>query len=184
MVSFQVGDVQLREFEPGDAELVYEAVIRNLDHLKPFMHWITPDYSLESAKAFIEQNRLSRDERKSLGFGMFRTEKLIGSIGFTYFDWIAMKTEIGYWIDRTDEGKGIVTQACRLLVAFAFSELDMNRIEIRCAVSNLRSSAIPKRLGFTREGLLRQSEYRDGRLHDFEIYGLLRSEWQPDPLPY
>jgi ribosomal-protein-serine acetyltransferase len=179
MVSFRIDkEITLREFETGDAEAVFEAVMKNYDHLKPFMHWITPDYSLASAQQFIGQYLKDREERRSLGVGIFRNDKFIGSIGFVNFDWLAMKTEIGYWISRDEEGKGIVSSACRLLIDFAFDELKMNRIEIRCSAENARSSAIPKRLGFIKEGLLRQSEYRDGRLHDFEVYGLLASEWK------
>jgi ribosomal-protein-serine acetyltransferase len=177
MVSFRIDEqITLREFEPDDAEAVFEAVSRNYDHLKGFIHWITPDYSLESAQKFIEQYHSDREERKSLGLGIFRDGKVIGAIGFVNFDWLAMKTEIGYWISKDEEGKGTVSSACRLLVEFAFEELKINRIEIRCSAENTRSSAIPKRLGFKREGVLRQSEFRNGRLHDFEVYGLLASE--------
>jgi ribosomal-protein-serine acetyltransferase len=56
--------------------------------------------------------------------------------------------------------------------------LGMNRIEIRCSAENIRSAAIPKRFGFTQEGRLRQRELRQERLHDFLIFGLLRSEWE------
>ena len=179
MVSFKLqSGVTLREFEHGDTQAVFEAVMANYEHLKGFMHWMSPDYSLQSAKDFVEQSIAGRADRKALGFGIFRKKKFIGSIGFVYFDWRAKKSEIGYWIARDEEGKGIVTEASRALIRFAFKELGLNRIEIRCSSVNERSSAIPKRLGFTKEGLLRQAEFRDGGLHDFEIYGLLASEWQ------
>lgn len=179
MVSFKLqSGVTLREFEHGDAQAVFETVLANYDHLKGFMHWMSPDYSIQSARDFIEQSIAGRADRKALGFGIFREDSFIGSIGFVYFDWLAKKAEIGYWIARDDEGKGIITEASRLLIHFAFTELGLNRIEIRCSAVNLRSSAVPKRLGFTQEGHLRQAEYRNGGLHDFEIYGLLASEWQ------
>jgi ribosomal-protein-serine acetyltransferase len=178
MVSFKLDDgITLREFVPEDAEAVFAAVTRNYEHLKAFMHWADPDYSLASAREFIEQSQAGRLERKVLGLGIFRDAELIGATGFVNFDWLAMKTEIGYWISRDEEGKGIVSSVCRMLIDFAFAELKMNRIEIRCSTENSRSSAIPKRLGFKMEGLLRQSEFRNGRLHDFEVYGLLASEW-------
>lgn len=179
MVSFKVdSEVRLREFTLEDARAVFDAVIANRDHLSPFMHWMTPGYSIDSAKAFIEQSIEKRAARKSLSLGIFRGEQFIGSIGFVYFDWVAGKAEIGYWISADEEGKGIVTASARLLIGFAFRELELNRIEIRCSSENRRSAAIPERLGFTREGLLRMAEFRNGRLHDFEIYGLLASEWK------
>lgn len=178
MVSFRLDNgIVLREFLPQDAEAVFEAVTRNYDHLKAFMHWASPDYSLRLAEEFIEQAQANRQDRKTLGIGIFRGDKLIGATGFVNFDWLAMKAEIGYWIAQDEEGKGIISSACRMLLDFAFNELKMNRIEIRCSSENARSSAIPKRLGFQKEGLLRQSEFRNGRLHDFEVYGLLASEW-------
>lgn len=179
MVSFKLDDgISLREFVPDDADAVFAAVTKNYDHLKVFMHWANPNYSLLSAREFIEQSQAGRRERKVLGLGIFRADDLIGATGFVNFDWLAMKTEIGYWISREEEGKGIVYSACRILVDFAFTELQMNRVEIRCSAENLRSSAIPKRLGFQMEGLLRQSEFRNGRLHDFQVFGLLASEWR------
>lgn len=179
MVSFRVEDqIELREFLPEDAEAVFDAVSSNFHHLQPFMLWATPDYSLESAKTFIAQSLRQRAERESLGLGIFRGDRLIGAIGFVNFDWQAMRAEIGYWISQDEEGKGIISSACRTLIDFAFNELDLNRIEIRCSAENARSAAVPKRLGFQKEGHLRQSEFRNGRLHDFEIYGLLASEWK------
>jgi len=179
MVSFRVVDqIELREFLPDDAESVLAAVSSNYDHLRAFMNWMTPDYSLGSAREFIAQTQKDRAERRGLGLGIFRGGTLIGSIGFVSFDWAAMKTEIGYWISQDEQGKGIISSACRTLIDFAINELKMNRIEIRCSAENVRSAAIPKRFGFQREGVLRQAEFRNGRLHDFEIYGLLASEWK------
>jgi ribosomal-protein-serine acetyltransferase len=181
MVSFRLHDqIKLREFEPEDADAVFQTVTRNYEHLKPFMHWITPDYSGRSAAEFIEQAQIAREERCSMGFGIFDGDEFIGSIGFVNFDWAARTTEMGYWISTTHEGKGIVSAACQRLIQFAVDDLEMNRVEIRCSTENLRSAAIPERLGFTREGVLRQAFLRDGKLHDFAIYGLLAAEWKDE----
>ena len=181
MVSFRLDDqIVLREFNPGDADAVFETVIRNYEHLKPFMHWITPDYSRRSAVEFIKQALIDREERRSMGFGIFDRGEFIGSIGFVNFDWAAKSTEMGYWISATHEGKGIISAACRKLIQFAIADLEMNRIEIRCSTENQRSAAIPERFGFTREGVLRQAVLRDGKLHDFAIYGLLAVEWKKE----
>lgn len=170
-------EVALRRFREDDAAAVFETVHRNSEHLTEFMHWMSPDYSIESAKEFIERAVAPVTKSGSLGFGIFRKERLIGSIGFVYFDEKAGKTEIGYWIDQEEQGKGIVSKACRTLINWVFDEFDFNRIEIRCSAQNKRSAAIPERFGFKLEGHLRESEFRNGKLHDFLIFGLLRSEW-------
>jgi ribosomal-protein-serine acetyltransferase len=166
----------LRAWREDDLDMALDVVLRNGDHLQPFMHWMTPDYSIESARTFLSQAIANRKARKNLGLGIFRDERLIGSIGFVEFDWAVRSTEIGYWLDSGEVGRGIITRACRALILYAFEELEMNRIEIRCSAENLRSAAVPERLGFKKEAVLRQSELRNGRLHDFNIYGLLAED--------
>jgi ribosomal-protein-serine acetyltransferase len=169
-------EIVLRAWREDDIEIALNVVLRNRDHLQPFMHWMTPDYSMESSRKFLSDAIANRREKKNLGFGIFRRDELIGSIGFVEFDWKSRRTEIGYWIDKAEEGKGIVSRACRLLINYAFEDLDMNRIEIRCSAENTRSAAVPERLGFTKEGILRQAEFRNGKLHDFNIYALLAED--------
>lgn len=179
MVSFRIDDeISLREFTLDDAEAVFNTVMENYEHLRAFMHWIRPDYSLESARQFLAEAIVAREERKNLGFALLRGDRLIGSIGFTSFDWQARATEIGYWIAKNEEGKGIVGRATAILIEHALTGLGMNRIEIRCSSENLRSAAIPERLGFKKEGVLRQCAMRNGKLHDFIVYGLLAGEWR------
>ena len=177
--SFQLDDeVILRRFIPEDAGKVFETVCRNAEHLTEFMHWMVPDYSLKMAEVFIDRSTIAANIKESLGYGFFRNDRLIGSIGFVHFDWKSRKTEIGYWIDRAEQGKGLVSKASKLLIEVAFNDFDMNRIEIRCSTLNERSAAIPRRFGFKEEGRLRQAEFRNGTLHDFFVFGLLRSEWE------
>lgn len=176
------GDIILRTFRENDAEAVYVVVDRNREHLQRFMHWMTPDYSIESAREFIARALARSGSKDGFGYGIFRGKAFIGSIGFVSFDWKARKTEIGYWIDKSEEGKGIVSRACEALIDYVFDGLDLNRIEIRCSSENLRSAAIPERFGFGKEGVLRRSEFRNGRLQDFNIYGLLADEWRSNRL--
>jgi ribosomal-protein-serine acetyltransferase len=171
-------DIERRPFVEGDADGVFAAVRENRDHLTPFMQWMVDDYSIDHAREFIAQSIRSATKMESLGFGIFRKEKFIGTIGFVYFDWKVRSTEIGYWIAANEEGKGIITRAGEILIDHAIREWGINRIEIRCSTLNTRSDAVPERLGFSREGLLRQSQFRNGTLHDFYIYGLLAAEWK------
>ena len=172
----------LRTFVESDADAVYDVVDRNRDHLETFMHWMTPGYSRESAREFIDRAVGRKEAEQGLGYGIFRGNLLIGSIGFVEFDWTSRKTEIGYWIDKAEEGKGIVSAACKVLIDYAIADLGMNRVEIRCSAENKRSAAIPERFGFKKEGVLRQSEFRNGHLHDFVVYGLLADEWPANRL--
>lgn len=176
---FRVVDgVELRHWTESDAEAVFEAVRKNYDHLRTFMEWVKPDHSIADYEQFIEREIRGTADSERLGFGIYRGDALIGTIGMINFDHDAMVAEIGYWIDVAEEGKGIVSKACEALIDFIFGDFRMNRIQIRCAAPNVRSAAIPKRFGFTKEGTQRQHVLRDGKLMDFDTYGLLASEWR------
>ncbi len=78
---------------------------------------------------------------------------------------------------RAFQKKGIVTNAVKALVKYAFNELDMNRIEINCAVRNEASKRIPQKLGFVLEGIERDGELlSDGLFVNLERYSLLKSD--------
>lgn len=167
-------DVYLRPPRKDDVDRVLEIVTRNYDHLRTFMEWAKPDYDESDARAWLDR---AVGNPEAMNFLICRGDKMIGTMGFAEFDHAAGVTEIGYWIDREEEGKGIMGRACRRLVDFAFDELGMNRIQIRCASANVRSAAIPKKLGFRLEGIQRQHIMRNGKIYDFMIFGLLRDEW-------
>ncbi len=181
MKSFKISDeIELRPFVEADAEEIFATVKANYEHLRPFLHWVVPEYSLEDVKEFIQQSKKATEEKLRQGFGIFYKEKLVGSIGFNKFDWDAKLTEIGYWMAKDFSGKGIIIKSCQVLIHYAFDELKMNRIEIRCATENVRSRAIPEKLGFQLEGVLRQALWRHTRLYDDAIYGLLKDDWKED----
>jgi len=175
--SFRINEsLELRVFTEADVQPLYDLAAGNRDRLQRFMDWMTDDYSVASTQAFVEAATTAIAERRSLPLGIFLEGRVIGSAGFVRFDWVDRNTEIGYWIDRGEEGKGIVSAACRVLIEYSLAELELNRIEIRCSVDNARSASIPERLGFTREGILRKATFRDGRFHDFAVYGLLADD--------
>lgn len=83
-----------------------------------------------------------------------------------------------YWLTESEQGQGIMTEALRKIIEYTFEELKLHRIEITCAIENNRSSALPKKLGFTFEGIERESGWLYDHFVDLEIYSLLAPEWQ------
>jgi ribosomal-protein-serine acetyltransferase len=84
---------------------------------------------------------------------------------------------LSYWLDSAHQGRGIMTACCRAVVDHGFNTWKLNRITIECATQNARSRAIPERLGFKLEGILRGVEWLHGGYVDHALYGLLRSEY-------
>jgi ribosomal-protein-serine acetyltransferase len=86
------------------------------------------------------------------------------------------KTELGYWLAENMQGKGIITGSITVLIRFAFKKLKLNRVQIKVAVGNFKSLAIPKKLGFSFEGIERAGEKHQQLYHDLEVYSLLAND--------
>ena len=72
-----------------------------------------------------------------------------------------------------------MTKCCQTVVSDAFTHLRLHRVVIRCAVENRRSRAIPEHLGFTLEGIARESEWLYDHFLDIAVYAMLENEWKP-----
>ena len=87
-------------------------------------------------------------------------------------------TSLGYYLAEDAGGKGIMTRSVKAVLHYAFENLKLNKIEIRCGVGNAKSRAIPERLGFKLDGILRDEEWLYDHFHDIAVYSLLASEWK------
>ena len=170
-------DTHLRLLEPRDAEELHVLVVSNREHLRPWMPWAAGQ-ELSQTRAFIALTRRQIADDGGFQTAIVRDGRIVGMVGFHGIEWEARSTSIGYWLDADCQGRGIVTKAVRALVDHAFSVWDLNRVEIRAAPENLRSRAIPERLGFTEEGTLRQAERVGDRYLDNTVYAVLAEDWK------
>ena len=178
MITFTVDDeLFLRIVQDEDAEPLFNLMHANREHLRRWLPWVDANSSVEHTRMFIKNTKEQR--RSNLGFqaGIWFRGTLAGVIGYHPIDWLNKSVELGYWIGAEFQGKGIVTRSCRYLVDYAFRELRLHRVQIRCAVGNERSCAIIERLGFIREGTARGAEFLYGRYVDLIVFGLTAEEW-------
>jgi len=171
------GETALRAVRPEDAEELYALIDRNRDRLHRWLYWTGPHYSIDDMRRFLNDRIAEFAARESLTMTIRRRGELCGAIGLHRLDARHRSTSIGYWIDAAHEGKGIVTAACRAIVTEGFLNLGLHRIEIRCATWNHRSSAIPRRLGFVEEGILREAEWLHDRWVDLRVFSMLAQDW-------
>lgn len=169
-------EIELRAFARRDTAALFAVAEANRDHLRPWMDWVDRTRSPKDLRAFIEGAISRRRRGIGLPMGIWYRGALVGTAGFNEIDWRDRKTEIGYWLAADHQGRGIVTRCCRALVRLGFDRLGLNRIEIRVAPANRRSRAVPRRLGFTQEGVLRESERVNAGYHSSVVYGLLRTD--------
>lgn len=147
----------IRKPMPGDGKAVYAAIKASLNELKPWMPWAHTNQTVEDVEGNIRDAHAKFLTREDLRLHIFHkvTGEFIGSSGLHRINWDIPKFEIGYWIDTRLSGKGYITEAAEGITDFAFKELNAKRVEIRCDSQNVRSRAIPEKLGYTLEGILK-----------------------------
>lgn len=103
-------------------------------------------------------------------------DRLIGTCGFNIWNRRSNSAEIGYDLMPAHWGQGIVPEALQAMISWGFENLGLNRIQADVMVHNEGSARVLKKLGFTEEGLLRQSGYWRDEYHDLRYFGLLRQD--------
>lgn len=101
---------------------------------------------------------LKFQQGKALNVTILYQNKIAGVLGYNQIDRVNNIGYIRYWLGQEYNGKGIMTQSFRELIEIGRSYYSLDRIDIRCAVENSRSRAIPERLGFKNEGIFRHAE--------------------------
>jgi ribosomal-protein-serine acetyltransferase len=178
MIKLQVEDgLCLKSLELKESEELLPLVDINRAYLREWLPWLDMTRTIEEMIAFIDS--AIRQQSSGLGFqaGIWYQNQIIGVVGYHHLEWANRSTCIGYWLAEPFQRRGIMTKACRTLVEYAFEDWHLNRIEIRCAVGNVKSRAIPERLGFKSEGTLREAEWLYDHYVDHIVYGMLANDW-------
>jgi RimJ/RimL family protein N-acetyltransferase len=174
----------LRCYEPGDAPRLKAAIDASIDHLLPWLPWARSEpQSVEVKLELLRQFRGKFDLGQDFIYGIFdRTEQeLLGGCGLHTRAGPDAR-EIGYWIAAGQSGKGYATEATAALTRVGFEVEHLQRIEIHCDPSNLRSAAIPRKLGFRHDGTLRGRLPRaDGSFADRMVWSLFKDEHAASP---
>ncbi len=165
--------VELRLLELRHAAQYYRLVADNYERL----YWLPAEPTPESTERRLRGGLSRFAEGAGIDAGIWDHGALIGFAGLFDIDYAFQHAEIGYWIDRAAEGRSLVTKAARALLRYAFEELKLHRVELRCAATNERSMAVAERLGFRLEGRLVKGDRIGSEWVDFLIYGLLDEEW-------
>ena len=169
---------ELRLIGRQDAIELFKLVELNRSHLRCWHPWVDKVRSLDDAEKMISAWEQQNAGNRGFCAGILFDGKLCGVIYHLNVDWANRWTALSYWLDAAHQGQGIMTDCCRVLVLHGFKAWKLNRITIECAVENARSRAIPERLGFRLEGIVRGVEWLHDRYADHAVYGLLRPDCQ------
>jgi ribosomal-protein-serine acetyltransferase len=173
--------VVVRPYRESDAQALFEAVAESRDHLRPWLPFADEHQTVDESRHWIIQqvaNWILRDDL-ILSIWEQATDRYVGGTGLHPHDWEIGYFEIGYWVRASAEGHGYIVEAVRLLTEYALDTLKANRVEIRCDELNVRSAAIPQRLGYVLEGRLRNNlTAPGGRLRTTLVFSLVPGDRQ------
>lgn len=170
--------ISLRLLEERDAEILFDLIDANREHIAEWLSWVETTTIVDHTKTYIQNVLKHYVENDGFVAGIYYEGTLVGTIDFHYWDFAKRKTEIGYWLSKDYNGKGIMTKAVTAFIDYAFDVLDLNRVGIYCATGNDKSCAIPMRLGFHLDGVQRAAQFLQGQAVDWNQFSILKDEWQ------
>lgn len=179
MFTFDCGDgVTLRILEARDGVALHSCIAENREHLKTWFQWPDQHKGEKEALDWI-QSVLGR-YAKNDGFeaGIFVDGFLAGVCGVHSIDRINNFSTMGYWLGKRFTGRGVMTRCVAHFLDHWLGVERLQKIEIHCAEGNRASRAIPERLGFTQEAILRRSVTVHGMQVPRVVYGILDDEWR------
>jgi ribosomal-protein-serine acetyltransferase len=162
------------------AEGLFEALVHNREHLSIFLPWVDHMQSVDDFHSYIKNCESLYEQGMEVSFVILANEVVVGRIGLHHINDQNKCAAIGYWLTKDAEGKGIITRSSKALLNYGFRDLHLQRIEIKAAVDNVRSQAIPERLHFVKEGILREAELVNNKFLDLVIYSMIRTEWSEE----
>jgi ribosomal-protein-serine acetyltransferase len=171
-------EIELQLFQLHHADELYQLIDQNRFHLRKWLPWVDSMDSPFQYHSIIPMWLKQFADNQGFNLGIRYNNHLVGAIGIHQIDWRNQQTTIGYYLSEHFQRKGIMTRAVQALLNYIFFEIRLNRVEIRCGEGNLKSRAIPERLGFTQEGIIRDGENLYGHYHDLIIYSMLAREWR------
>ncbi|MCP2042037.1 GNAT family N-acetyltransferase [Pontibacter sp. HSC-36F09] len=169
-------EITLHGAQVSDAPALYQLIDSGRLYLREWLPFIDFSQSASDTELYLRSVTSPGNLQDQVYTIRFQGE-VAGIIGYKTIDRVNRKLEIGYWLGEGFQKKGIMIRSCTALIAQAFEQMRMNRIQIKVGVGNSKSSRIPQRLGFRLEGIERDGEWLQGRFIDLEVYSLLKREW-------
>ncbi len=168
-------EIQLLEITLEEVRPIFNTLVKERDYFSEWLPFVEYTKDLADTEAFVQQ--VLQGDPNNLTCAIYYKNHFVGLVGLKDTDMLNKKTEIGYWMSANYQKKGIMTRACKAMIAYAFEELGMNRIQLKAATGNIKSQQVAERLGFKREGIEREGELHSRGFLDLVVFGLLRSEW-------
>jgi ribosomal-protein-serine acetyltransferase len=168
----------LSPVEPSDAPELWLAVDGSREHLERWLPWVPFNSDPAANQRFTDACAADWDAGRAVRFTVREraSRTLVGIVGLEACVHLHRSCELGYWLRKEATGRGLMTEASRSAIDFAFHQMGAHRIRVAAATENYRSLQVIWRLGFRFEGLLRQAEFCNRRWLDHAVFGLLSTD--------
>ncbi|MEV6104201.1 GNAT family protein [Streptomyces sp. NPDC051940] len=173
--------LRLRPFADTDADRLF--ALHSSSHV--MRYWDSPPWTDRGrADLFIARCRKMEDEGSGARVVIERASDgaFVGWCGLVAWNPDYRSASLGYVLDDAMWGHGYATEAAHAVLRWAFDTLDLNRVQAETDTRNLASARVLEKVGFLREGTLREDCVVNGEVSDSWVFGLIRREWQPSAL--
>lgn len=171
------GDAVLRPLEPWQAGELLAHMDRGRESIGRFIGLADAVTSPETSKAFLTGYAEKAAADSGRIWGIWSSGVLVGGVLFRTMDVPQGTAEAGCWLEPAAVGRGLVTRAATLIIDWAVRDRGIHRVEWLAASGNTASIAVARRLGMTRDGVLRGLRLHRGERHDIEVWSVLAPEW-------
>lgn len=171
-------DIKLKLLTNKDKIEFFNLINKNREHLEYFMPRISENKSIEDTEKVINLFLEQLIENNGFRAGIVYKDKLVGITGLKYIDWINKKTEVMYWVDKDNLGKGITTKCVKKILDMIFNEYGLNKVVLKTSIENKGSIRIAEKCGFTLEGISKSGELLLNGFTDVCIYNVLKNDYE------
>ncbi|MBB1243489.1 GNAT family N-acetyltransferase [Streptomyces durbertensis] len=169
---------ELGPLEPWHAQEFLDHVDRGREFIGRHVGLADAVPDLASARAFLESYARKAAEDGGRIYGIRSEGRLVGGVLFRVMDVAQGVAEAGCWLEPAAAGRGLVTRALHVIIDWAVEERGIHRVEWHASSANEPSLNVARRLGMTRDGVLRESYLHRGRRADMEVWSVLAPEWR------
>lgn len=165
--------LELRAVEESHVTPLYQLTCKNKTWLQQSLNWPQFVHSEEDTRKTVQGNMMLHQRGYAKMFMIYREDELVGVISFNRIEPLNKTAEIGYWLDESCQGLGIMSQALQAFIHHYAQRGELRRFVIKCRVDNLQSNQVALRNGFVLEGCLKQAEFLNGAYDDVNIYACI-----------
>ena len=168
----------LKKLRIQSSLIIFNAIQSDREHLQTWLPFVDITRKPEDTENFIKSILHANCPKNDLVYEIWYKADFAGLIALKEIDRWNKKTELGYWILKKFERLGLITKSCIALIDMSFNELGMNRVQLKAAAGNVRSSLVAERLNFKLEGIERAGELHANKYFDLLTYSMLRKDWK------